>query len=108
MIERGPGGDGVTVNDVVEAIYRRLCDHQRRQDVLAGMSLAELRLALGVRAEQFDEAVRIARISGDLFIRFTTRNRVVLGRSWRERCDDEAGRPRADEPEEPDKDEEDL
>ena len=60
MIERGPGGDGVTVNDVVEAIYRRLCDHQRRQGVLAGMSLAELRLALGVRAEQFDEAVRMA------------------------------------------------
>jgi hypothetical protein len=74
---------------------------------LAGMSLAELRLALGVRAEQFDEAGRIARISGDLFIRFMARNRVVLGRSWRERCDDEAGRPRVGDPPE-ERDEEDL
>jgi hypothetical protein len=58
MIERGAGGEGVTVNDVVEAIYRRLCDHQRRHGALAGMSLGELRLALGVRAEQFAEAER--------------------------------------------------
>jgi hypothetical protein len=107
MIERGAGGEGVTVNDVVEAIYRRLCDHQRRHGALAGMSLAELRLALGVRAEQLDEAVRIARISGDLFIRFMARNRVVLGRSWRERCDDEAGRPPVGDPPE-ERDEEDL
>lgn len=34
----------MTVDDVVEAIFRRLCDHQRAYGVGADMSLAELRL----------------------------------------------------------------
>ena len=58
----------------------------------ADMSLTELRLALGVTEAQLMEAIKILRLSGDLFIAFTTRawDRVTLGPSWRDRCEDEA------------------
>lgn len=79
----------MTVDDVVEAIFRRLCDHQRAQGVGADMSLAELRLALGVTEAQLMEAVKVARLSDDLYIAFTARDRVTLGPSWRGRCEDE-------------------
>jgi hypothetical protein len=35
------------VDDVVQAMFRVLCDHQRAKGESADMSLAELRLALG-------------------------------------------------------------
>jgi hypothetical protein len=53
------------------------------------MSLTELRLALGVTEAQLVEAVKVARLSDDLKIAFTTAGRVTLGPSWRGRCEDE-------------------
>jgi hypothetical protein len=88
--------EGGRVDDVVEGIFRRLCDHQRAKGTEADMSLAELRLALGVTEAQLNEAVRVLRLSIDLFIAFTTPawDRVTLGPSWQGRCEDE-GRPTA-------------
>lgn len=77
----------MTVDDVVEAIFRRLCEHQRARGVGAAMSLAELRLTLGVTEEQLAEAVKVARISDDLFVAFAGAGRVTLGTSWRGRCE---------------------
>ncbi len=79
----------MTVNDVVEAIYRRLCIRYQTSRPGADMSLTELRLALGVTEAELLEAVKVARISDDLFIAFTARDRVTLGPSWRGRCEDE-------------------
>jgi hypothetical protein len=79
----------VTVNDVVEAIFQRLCFRQRAEGPGSDMSLAELRLALGVTEPQLMEAVKVARLSDDLFIRFTGPDRVTLGTSWRLRYEDE-------------------
>jgi hypothetical protein len=64
----------VTVDDVVGAIFRRLCDQQRAHGVGADMSLAELRLALGVTEKQLTEAIQVLRLSDDLSIAFTTRD----------------------------------
>jgi hypothetical protein len=79
----------MTVDDVVEAIFNRLCIRQRHQGVGEDMSLIELRLALGVTEAEIMEAVCVLRLSSDLFIAFTTRvwDRVTLGPSWRERCE---------------------
>ncbi len=79
----------MTVDDVMEAIFRRLCDQQQAQGVGADMSLAELRLAIGVTEAQLMEAVKVARLSDNLYIAFTARDRVTLGASWRGRCEDE-------------------
>jgi hypothetical protein len=38
----------MTVDVVIEAIFRQLCDHQRAHGVGAEMSIAERRLALGI------------------------------------------------------------
>lgn len=73
----------------MEAIFRRLCDHQRPKGPEADMSLAELRLALGVTERQLVEALMVARLSDNLYIAFTARDRVALGTSWRGRCEDE-------------------
>ena len=56
----------MTVDDVVEAIFRRLCLRQRHQGVGAAMSLAELQIGLGVTEEQLGDAVTVARLSDDL------------------------------------------
>jgi hypothetical protein len=77
----------VTVDDVVEAIYQRLCLSQRYRGRGADMSLVELRLAVGVTEAQLVEAVKVARLSDDRFLTFTTEGRVTLGPSWRERCE---------------------
>jgi hypothetical protein len=77
----------VTVDDVVEAIYQRLCLRQRHQGAGADMSLTELRIGLGVTEEQLVEAVKVARISDDLFVAFTAPDRLTLGPSWR--CEDQ-------------------
>ena len=79
----------MTVDDVVEAIFRRLCFRQRHQGVGADMSLTELRLALGVTEAQLIEAVKVARISDDLLIAFTARDRMTLGPSRRGRCEND-------------------
>jgi hypothetical protein len=78
----------MTVDDVVEAIFRRLCLRQRHQGVGADMSLTELRIGLGVTEEQLAEAVKVARLSDDLFVAFTAPDRLTLGPSWRGRCRD--------------------
>jgi hypothetical protein len=48
-------------------------------------------IALGVTEAQLTEAIRVLRFSGDLFIVFTTRapDRVTVGPSWQDRCEDE-------------------
>ena len=79
----------MTVDDVVDAIYRRLCLRQHHQGVGAHMSYTELRLALGVTEAELIEAVNVARISDDLFIAFTAPDRVTLGPSGRGWCADE-------------------
>jgi hypothetical protein len=81
----------MTGDDVVQGIFRRLCAHRRAEGVATDMSLAELRLALGVTETQLTEGIKVLRLSGDLFIAYTTRawDRVTLGPSWRERCEDE-------------------
>ncbi len=84
----------MTVDDVVEAIYQRLCLRQRHQGAGADMSYTELRLALSVTEAELIEAVNVARISDDLFIAFSASDRVTLGPSWRGRCADEERRVR--------------
>ena len=78
----------MTVDDVVEAIFRRLCLSQRYRGLGADMSLTELRLALGVTEAQMTEAVYMLRLADDLQLVFTARDRVALGTSWRGRCED--------------------
>jgi hypothetical protein len=78
----------VTVDDIAAAIFERLCDRQRAQGPGAAMSLAELRLALGVSDAQLAEAIRVLRISDDLYIAFSRRDPgLTLGPSWRGRCE---------------------
>jgi hypothetical protein len=81
----------VTVDDVVQGMFRRLCAHRRTEGVATDVSLVELRLALGVTEKELMEAVRVLRLSSDLFIAFTTRtwDRVTMGPAWRDRCEDE-------------------
>ena len=81
----------MTIDDVVAALFRVLCDHQRAKGTGADMSLAEIRLARGVTEGQLTEATKVIRFSGDLFIVFTTRawDRVTPGQAWLSRCEDE-------------------
>ncbi len=78
----------MTVDDVVEAMFWRLCLRQRYQGGGAAMSLTELQIGLGVTEEQLDDAVTVARSSDDLFVTFTAPDRLTLGPSWRARCKD--------------------
>ena len=55
----------MTVEDVVQGVFRRLCAHRRAEGVATDMSLAELRLALGVTETQLTEAIKVLRLSGD-------------------------------------------
>lgn len=79
------------IDDDVHAMFRVLCDHQRAKGPGADMSLAELRLPLGITEAQVMEAMKVLRLSGDLFIVFTTRawDRVTPGPAWLSRCEDE-------------------
>jgi hypothetical protein len=79
----------MTVDDVVEAIFRRLCDQQRAHGVGADMNLMELRLAIGVTEEQLVDALQVLGLAADLRIAFTAQDRVTLGASWRGRCEGE-------------------
>ena len=79
------------VDALLEAIYRQLCARQRAQGAGAEMSLADLRVALGVANYELREALMVARLSDDRDIRFTSpgRDRVTLGSAWRRRCENE-------------------
>ena len=79
---------GMTVDDVVQAIFRGLCDHQRA-GLGTAMSLRELRLAIGVTEAQLMDGVHVLRIADDLRIVFTAQDWVTLGPSWRGRCEEE-------------------
>jgi hypothetical protein len=81
----------MTVDDVVAGLFRRLCAHRRAEGVASDMSFAELQLALGVTETQLTEGIKVLRLSGDLYIAYTTRawDRVTLGPAWRDRCEDE-------------------
>ena len=63
----------MTVEDIVQEMFRRLCAHRRAEGVATDMSLAELRLALGVTEKELMEGIKVLRLSGDLFIAYTTR-----------------------------------
>jgi len=69
----------MAIDDVVEALFRRLCLRQRHQGVGAHMSLTELQIGFGVTEEQLGDAVTVARISDDLFVTFTAPDRLTLG-----------------------------
>ena len=47
----------MTVDVVVDGLFRRLCAHRRAEGVASDMSLAELRLALGVTEPQRTEGI---------------------------------------------------
>lgn len=51
------------------------------------MSLAELRIMLGVTEAQLMEAVHVLRLADELHVAFTAPDRLTLGASWRERCE---------------------
>jgi hypothetical protein len=82
----------MTIDDVVEAIFRRLCDEQKARGVGADMSLAALRLAIGVTEEQLVDALKVLGLGDNLRIAFTAQDRVTLVPSWRGRCEDEERR----------------
>ncbi len=77
------------VDEVVEAIFQRLCI--REQDTPtntdASMSLTELRLALGVTEALLNEALWLLSFPGDKRISFPAKDRVALGPEWVERCE---------------------
>jgi hypothetical protein len=52
----------MTVDDVVEGIFRRLCLRRRHQGVGAHMSFTGLRLALEVTEQEMMEALRVLRL----------------------------------------------
>jgi hypothetical protein len=76
------------VDDVVEAIFQRLCIRQQDTgpDVDPSMGLPELRLALGVTEALMNEALWLLTFPGDERIVYPTPGRVALGPDWRERC----------------------
>jgi hypothetical protein len=74
------------VDDVVEAIFQRLCI--REQDASdRSMSLTELRLALGVAQALMNEALWLLTFPGDTRIMYPTPGRVALAPEWRGRCE---------------------
>jgi hypothetical protein len=83
------------VDDVVEAIFRRLCI--RQQDALPeadrSMSLVELQLALGVTEALLNEALWLLTFPGDKRIIYAVPGHVALGPDWRERCERQEAPP---------------
>ena len=74
-------------DDVVEAIYQRLCIRHQDGHGDRSMSLDELRLALGLTDALMNEALWVLTFPGDRRIVYPTPGRVALGPEWRERCD---------------------
>ena len=83
------------VDDVIEAIFQRLCI--RQQDALPeadrSMSLVELRLALGVTEALLNEALWLLTFPGDKRITYPTPGHVALGPEWRGRCERQEAPP---------------
>jgi len=75
------------VDDVVEAIFQRLCIRQQHGEGDHSMSLTELRLALGVTEALLNEVLWLLKFPGDKRIVFPTPGRVALGPEWRGRCE---------------------
>jgi hypothetical protein len=74
--------------DVVEAIFQRLSIRQQDgQGDDRSMSLAELRLALGVTDALMNEGLWLRTFPGDKRIVYPTPGRVALAPDWRERCE---------------------
>jgi hypothetical protein len=73
------------VDDMIHGIFQRLCIRQSHGG--SGMSLTELRLALGVTEAQMNEALWVLTFPGDHRIEYPAKDRVALGRDWRERCE---------------------
>jgi hypothetical protein len=79
----------VHVDDVVEAIFQRLCIRQQDSppDADRSMSLVELRLALGVTEALLNEALWLLTFPDDKRITYPAPGHVALGPEWRERCE---------------------
>ena len=80
------------VDDVVERVFQRLSireAHGAGPD--KSMSLTELRLAPGVTDAQLTEALWVLSFPGDHRIEYAARDRIALGRDWRERCERQSG-----------------
>jgi hypothetical protein len=78
------------VDDVVEAIFQRLClrhQHQSAAAADASMSVVELRLAIAVSEPQLSEALWVLRLNGDDRVTYPVEGRVALGPAWRARCE---------------------
>jgi hypothetical protein len=76
------------VDDVVEAIFHRLCIRKKDGRGKDGsMSLTELRLALRVTEAQLNEALWVLTLTGDTQIVYPTPGRVALGADWLGRCE---------------------
>jgi hypothetical protein len=75
------------VDEVLEAIYQRLCIHAQDSQHAAdhSMSLAELRMALGVSEALLNEALWLLSFPGDKRISLPAKDRVALGPEWIER-----------------------
>jgi len=67
------------VDDVVEAIFQRLCIRQQDGHGERSMSLDELRLALGVTEVLMNEAQWVFTFPGHKRVRYPTLGRVALG-----------------------------
>ena len=75
------------VDDVVEAIFHRLCINQKHGGADKGMSLVELRLAPGVTKASLNEGLWVLTFPGEERNVYPTQGRVALGPGWRERCE---------------------
>jgi hypothetical protein len=77
------------VDDVVEAIFQRLCIRQQDGHGDRSMSLDELRLALGVTDALMSEALWVLSLPGDKRIGSCIRPRAggALGPERRGRCE---------------------
>ena len=78
------------VEDVVEAIFHRLCIRQQDGHGDRSMGLDELRLALGVSEALMNEALWVLTFPGDKRIKYPTPGRVQLGPDWLGRCERQA------------------
>jgi hypothetical protein len=78
----------MTVDDVVEGIFQRLCFRQRYRapGEDGSMSLTELRLVLGVTEAQLREALVVIRFTEERRVIYSPRERIALGPKWLERC----------------------
>ena len=77
------------IDDVVEAIFQRLCIRHRYggTDVDRSMSFTELRIALGITDAEMKEALWVLGLPGDKRIAYPSKDHVALGTDWLGRCE---------------------